>query len=132
MKIEDIITEQEFKTIRSLTYDQFSMYAVRLIKKCVEEALKSLPGVVQHLSAQITYLKALSEEFYKNNKDLVPHKKLMAELIEKAESENPGLKYERVVEKAASEARRLIARKQLEEGPGRKHLNVYDERLKDI
>lgn len=132
MKIEEIITEQEYKSVKTLTYDQFCIYTTRLIKKCVEESLKSLPGVIQHLSAQITYLKTLSEEFYKKNKDLVPHKKLMADLVEKAENDNPGLRYEKVIEIAAGEARKAISNTKPKEGPGRRQLDFYDKRLEDI
>ena len=109
MKIDDIITEAEYNSIKELKYDQFCIYMSRLVKLCVEEALKALPFVLTHLSNQAVYLKEMSDKFYVDNKDLAKHRKIMAQEIEKAEGKNPGKKYEEVVEIAAIEARKIVA-----------------------
>lgn len=132
MDISQVITEKEFNSIKSINYKDFCVYATRLTKLCIEEALKSLPAVVQHLSKQVNYLNVLSEAFYKQNKDLKPHRRLVVGLIEKYEAENPGASYERVLELASAEARRVIPDLTPKEGPGKKNLIEYDKKLDQI
>jgi len=109
MDINSIITKEEYNNTRQLSYEQFTTYLTKVIKMSVEEALKTLPFVLTHLSSQAAYLKELSDNFYKNNKDLDKHRKIVVREIERAESENPGKKYEEILEIAAVGARRVIA-----------------------
>ena len=109
MKIQEIITESEFNTIKYLSYDKFCDIASRFIKLCVEESLKAIPQVITHLANQTAYLKQLSDDFYSNNKDLVEHKKLVAQVIEKIEAENPGKSYKEILSLAAPRAKHLLS-----------------------
>ena len=131
MDIDSIITEQEYNNMRNLSYDQFCIYIRRLVKLAVEESLKTLPTVVTHLAAQAAYLKELSDNFYKQNPDLAKEKMLMARCLEKVEGENPGLKYEDLLPKAARLARSRISAGKILEG-GREKLDEYDKRLDEI
>jgi len=132
MDIESIVTEQEYNNIRSLSYKEFSIYIMRLVKLCVEESLKTLPVVINHLSQQASYLKGLSDKFYEDNEDLVDHKPLVAKVIEQTEINNPGMVYSKVLERAAPEARRKISMmKNLKTGK-RQPIKSYDSKLKEL
>lgn len=109
MDISSVITREDYNGMKDLNYDQFCGYLMKLIKVCVEESLKSLPSVLTHLSNQVAYLKSLSDEFYKSNKDLNKHRKLMTQVIMSVEGRNPGMKYKEILEIAAKEARVIIS-----------------------
>jgi hypothetical protein len=132
MNVESIITEQEYNSIRQVSYKDFTVYTMRLVKLCVEESLKTLPSVINHLSRQASYLKDLSDAFYDKNKDLIDHKPLVASVIESIEIENPGLKYGEILEKAAPEARRKIEILSKIKDQDRRPLTEYDSKLKEL
>ena len=132
MDVESVITEQEYNNIRQLSYNDFTVYVMRLVKLCVEEALKTLPVVIDHLSRQASYLKELSETFYNDNKDLVDHKRLVASVIEQTEIDNPGMKYSEILEKAAPEARKKIAMLSRIKDQDRRPIKEYDSKLKEL
>ena len=132
MDIESVITEQEYNDIRRVNYSDFKVYVARLVKLCVEESLKTLPMVINHLSKQASYLKELSDNFYNDNKDLAKHKRLVASIIEKTEIENPGMKYSEILEKAAPEARRKISMLNAFKDEDRKPITEYDSKLKEL
>lgn len=111
MKVEDVITETEFNTVKTLTYEKFCDFGNRVVRLCVEEALKNLPHVITSLINQASHLKALSEDFYKRNKDLADDKELVARTIERIDAENPGLNYETILSKAAPRARQALSLK---------------------
>lgn len=110
MDINSVITNDEYKSIKTLNYDQFCMFLMRVVKLSVEESLKALPHVMAHLSKQTDYLRSLSAKFYADNKDLINHKPLVAQIIEQVEAENPGSLYEKILEISATRAREAIAR----------------------
>lgn len=108
MDIKSVITRKEYESIKSPDYDQFCGFIMKIVKLSVEESLKALPHVMNHLSKQIEYLKRLSVKFYEDNKDLKPHKPFVAQVIEKVESENSGKPYEEILGIAAKKARALL------------------------
>jgi len=134
MNIDQVITREEYNSIKKLSYDHFCVLLTRLMKLCVEESLKALPQVVAHISKNAAYLQKLTRDFYKdkNNKDLNEHKRLVAETIEKIEGENPGMSYEDVLDKAAIEARKIIPNLTLKESDPRRNLKTFDSKLKDL
>jgi len=132
MDIQSVVTKQEYNNIRSLSYEDFCAYARRFVKLCVEESLKALPTVVTHLSTQAAHLKEVSEEFYRNNPDLVSERKLVALSVEKVEGENPGMAYRDVLAKAAVLARSKISAKKLLMDSSKDKLPDYDERLNEL
>lgn len=108
MNIGDIVTREEFEKITKLTYEQFCDFATRIIKKSVEESIRALPPVMVHLTSQTAYLKKLSDKFYDDNKDLNPHRPLVARVIEGVEADNPGMPYDRILKLAGPKARKLV------------------------
>jgi len=110
MKIDDVITKAQYESMKDLSYEQFSEYLTKLVKLCVEESLRALPAVVKHLAGQADYLKTLSEEFYKENKDLVSHKKTMANVMMEVEAKNPGMDYDEVLKISAEKSRDIISK----------------------
>lgn len=132
MDIESVITREEYEKVDVLNYDQFCTYLRHLVKLCVEESLKSLPNVMSHISAQAAYLKDMSNKFYKDNKDLMPYKRLVAETIEKLEAENPGLSYEDILKKAAVQAKQTISKIDSIKSEKPSELKQFDSKLKEL
>lgn len=88
---------------------------LQLIKKqAVEEALRILPGVTQNLIAQISWLRGHTEQFYKDNPDLVPYKAQVGKAIEQYEAKHPSAKFEEILPKIADDVRRAIPRLSLD------------------
>lgn len=110
MDIKSVITREEYESIERSSYDQFCGFVMKVVKLSVEESLKALPHVMTHLAKQTDYLKGLSVKFYKDNKDLVPHKPFVAQIIEQVESENPGEIYEKVLEISAKRVRETLTK----------------------
>jgi hypothetical protein len=132
MDINSVITREEYTKVENLNYDQFCNYLMKLVKLCVEESLKSLPFVLTHLSSQVAYLKGLSDEFYKQNKDLNQHRKLMVQTIESVEGENPGKTYEEILKIAAGRARKVIAEMSKVTDTKPIELKQFDSKLKAL
>lgn len=132
MDIDSVITEQEYNDARNLSYKDFTIFLMRLVKLCVEESLKTLPSVLNHLVKQTAYLKDLSDAFYKDHQDLAQHKRLTAAVIEKIEAANPGMKYAEILKKAAPEARRRISLLKDIKDSDRKSVAHYDGKLGEL
>ena len=132
MDIDQVITKEEYNSVRELNYTQFSTYLTRLVKLCVEEALKAIPQVATHMAAHAACMKKLNKDFYKANKDLVNHKRVVAEAIVKVESENPGMSYTDILDKAAVKAKEIIPNLNIKTEDGRRKLSTFDEKLGDL
>jgi len=132
MDIDQVITKEEYNSIKELNYAQFSTYLTRLVKLCVEEALKAIPQVATHMAAHAAYMKKLNSNFYKANKDLVSHKRVVAEAINKVESENPGMSYSNILDKAVVKAKEIIPKLNVKTEDGRRKLSLFDDKLKDL
>lgn len=105
-----IVSYENFEAIRqgTITYEEFNKLVEELISLSVERSLQSLPSVVDYMVRQTTYLKQLSESFYKENEDLASHRDQVTRVIERLESENPGKSYEDLLEMAATRTRDII------------------------
>lgn len=132
MDIESVITREEYDKMDKLDYDQFSELVMRIVKLSVEESLKVLPSVLNHLVYQSAYLKSLSDKFYKDNKDLANNKQIMAKAIESVEGKNPGLSYEEILKEAAKEARSTIAKMKETSDVSPKNRDHFDSKLNDL
>lgn len=80
----------------------------QLVHIAVEEALKVLPGVMKSLMVQAAYVQKLNDSFYKDHGDLVNHKDLVLQTLERIEGSNPGTPYEKILEKTAEEVRKVV------------------------
>lgn len=79
-------------------FDQF-------VHQAVEQALRSLPGVINSLAAQAAQMQEATGEFYRSNPDLIDHKPLVAKTLEQLEAEHPGLTIQELTAKLVPEVR---------------------------
>lgn len=77
-------------------------------KTSVEKLLRSLPDIVRTNILTINSLRESSEEFYKDNEDLLPFRKVVALTFEEIASENPDKKYVELFEDVAKESRKKL------------------------
>lgn len=87
----------------------------------VEMTLRTLPNTIEYLLKQTASIQQLSEDFFKRHKELQGHKDLVSQMLEQTEAENPGLDYERLLDKVADRAKsRLGTLKTIKEQPERR------------
>jgi hypothetical protein len=79
-----------------------------IIHKAVQESMRMLPQVMNHIVQQTDHIHRLAIKFYDNNKDLVGQERLVGAIIEQLESQYSELSYEQLLEKAAPLARLKI------------------------
>lgn len=78
------------------------------VRKGSELMLKSIPDIVKNNIALNATLKAVNEEFYSSNPDLVPFKKVVGAVFEEVISENPDKTYRDVLPQVAEETRKRL------------------------
>lgn len=110
----------------SATEEDFIAWEGRLTKKAVEEALRVMPNVVDHLTKQAFYLNNLSSEFYKKNPKLRGNRKLVQDIVMQTEGENPGDSYEQVLDKAAEKANKILEEKEKINPKGKEKKTLQD------
>lgn len=108
--LDGLNTKQLVEKIKDGTIDAGDLDRVfyRAHRVTVEHALRILPGTIDYIMKQSMVLKKLSEEFYRNNSDLVNEKGLVAQLVEKVEADNPGLGYDKVLDQVEKLAKRRM------------------------
>ena len=74
----------------------------------VEMTLRTLPNTIEYLLRQTASIKKLSEDFFAKHKDLAAHKELVGQVLEQTEAENPGLSYDKLLEKVSTRSRTRI------------------------
>jgi len=77
-------------------------------RKSQESTLRSIPEIVKSNVVTQTTLKKASENFYNNNKDLIPWKKAVAEVFGDTASGNPGDTFEELLDKTGKEVRKRL------------------------
>jgi predicted unusual protein kinase regulating ubiquinone biosynthesis (AarF/ABC1/UbiB family) len=113
----------------SLTETDIQEWENKLCKRAAEEALRTMPQVVDHLTKQSMYLQKLSRKFYKDNPDLEPHKDLVRDIIMQMEGENPGDTYEQVLDKTKEKVRTVIKEKDKSKSGGPLTLADLDDQV---
>lgn len=116
-----------------VTEKDLEKFQGKICQKAVQEALKALPQVTDFLVKQSHLLHKLSKQFYEKNPDLAENRDLVVSTIEEVESANPGLSYEKVLEKVTplvKEKMKHIPR--LAGTPGKPVPKEIDSRLGDI
>jgi hypothetical protein len=103
---EDLTTDKEgFNKILNKIYKK----AVTDTRKVLGEGvLRSIPDIVKSQIAVTTNLKRASDEFYENNKDLEPFKKVVASVFEEKASEHPEKDYKEILTLVAPEVRNRL------------------------
>lgn len=108
MDITKVVSEEEFNTLGTISYARFCDLLSSIIKVAVEESLRNLPSVMSHLLHQTSHLKALSDKFYTENKDLVNHKEEVSKTIEHLEALHPGKPLSELMTMAPVEVRKRL------------------------
>jgi len=141
MQERDIIgqrlnTKEIVDKIRAGTLEEGDLNEIfyRAEKSAIEHTMKLLPDTIDYLIKQSLLLKNLSEEFYKNNSDLVNEKGLVKQLLEKVEADNPGMPYDKILDQVSNVARTRL--KDLEharrDSKGKLDIRDLDFKLKDV
>ena len=79
-----------------------------IVALCVERVLLAIPVVINQVLKMSSSLHNLSEQFYNDNKDLLPHKALVAHVLEQIEIANPGKSLETLMPLVASTTRQQL------------------------
>ncbi len=93
----------------TVTEDDLMDFGVGVCKAAVEESLKTVPNVVNHVTKQMFFLRQLANDFYKKHPDLREYRQLVTDTIEQIEGENPGMTYEKIAELAAQRVHERLA-----------------------
>jgi hypothetical protein len=100
---EDIIRD---KKALNLVLNSIYQKAVTDAKNIIGEGtLRAIPDIVKNNVELYTTLKKASEDFYTENKDLAPFKRVVAAVFEEVSSQNPGKGYPELMALVAPEAR---------------------------
>lgn len=105
MKNHEIIEKLKAGTLTAEDLDKFES---RLCQRAVEEALRTVPSVVDHVTKQAFFLRKMSSKFYEEHPELAEHKELVTKTIEELEGSNPGLSFESLVAKAGVETKKKL------------------------
>ena len=73
-----------------------------------EKVLRAVPEMTKKNIEIVTTLKEASEVFYKDNKDLIPFKKVVAVVFEEESAKDPGKKYGEVLKDVGPEVRKRL------------------------
>lgn len=103
-----------------------------IVGEAVEAVLRLLPNIITHLISQASVMHTLKTKFYEDNKDLVEHKDIVAQVIEQLEVSSPGEKLENLISKVGPETRRRLKEVQSFRSQGRLSLKELDSNLNGI
>jgi len=81
------------------------------VKRGTETTVRAIPDIVKNNIALTTRLKKVHDEFYTENKDLVPWKTAVGTVMEEMMSADPSQTYKELLPKVADETRRRLALK---------------------
>lgn len=71
-----------------------------IINETLERAMTMLPEVIGNLMVSHASILRINKEFYEKHKDLSSHKDVVQSVVEFVEGQNPGLEYDKILEKA--------------------------------
>jgi len=79
-----------------------------IINEAVERALLAIPEVVGNLMAQNATYNKINSQFYKDHPEFKDKKDIVVSVVEMIDGQNPGLEYDKILEKALPEIRKRI------------------------
>lgn len=95
------VTKEEWKKItESEDEGPINEGLSRLYNKAVEDTIRRLPEVISRMLANTAAIQSMTKEFFAKNKDFEAHKPTVAAVVQEVESANPGLSYDKILEKA--------------------------------
>ena len=74
----------------------------RVYNAAIEKAITKLPEVISRMVASKTATQAMTNDFFKRNKDFENHKEIVASVIQEIDSQNPGMNYDEILKDAES------------------------------
>jgi len=139
---EPPISEYDFlgnKDLDELTRDpkEFNKLLNEIYAKAVKDTkgtmtegvLRSIPDIVKTNVLAVTELKKASDQFYKDNEDLAPFKKVVGIVFEELAASSPDKKYSEILNEVATEARnRLELHRKTIKDDKNKHPNLPNKR----
>jgi len=106
LDLEDVIRDKEaFNKLLNTIYTKGIGESRKLTS---EKVLLAVPDIVKHNITLLTALKETSEQFYKDNPDLIPFKKVVATVFEEVAAENPGKNFRELITNVGVEARKRL------------------------
>ena len=81
-----------------------------IIDEAIETAVLRLPAVINELMKEKVAMKKLSDDFMDSNPSFKLHKKIVSSTIEEVESNNPGMQYQDLLDKAKDKIESNIRR----------------------
>lgn len=79
-----------------------------LMHLTIQETLKALPIINENLVKRSAFLQQKSIEFYEQNPELVQHKPVVADVIQRIEAENPGMDFENILSRAKVDTKKAL------------------------
>lgn len=104
--VEDIVNDKgELNKLLNKIYQK----AVSDTRKVLGEGvLRSIPDIVKTNVSTLSSLQKASEQFYQDNEDLKPFKKVVATVFEELSSQNPDKSYSDILSKTGEEVRKRL------------------------
>jgi hypothetical protein len=102
---DDIRDKEAFNKLLNSVYSKGVNDSKRI---ATEDVLSSIPNIVKYNLTLLTSLKEASDDFYKENSDLTPFKRVVAAVFEEIAANNPDKKYNELINLVAPEARRRL------------------------
>ncbi len=97
-----------FKEVLNRVYKKAREDARKEIKGGIESVVRSIPDITKNTVAIQAQLAKVRDEFYKENKDLLPWSKSVAAVMEDLISKNPDKHYNELLPEVATETRRRL------------------------
>ena len=109
LDIDDVVSDPKALNQLLNNVHRKALERARLeLKQSSENVVRSIPDIVRNVTMLTTRLKKISDDFYNENKDLVPWKKTVGAVMEELISENPDKTYKELLPQVASEVRRRV------------------------
>lgn len=111
----DFLGDEDFEDLKD-DPKKFNKFLNNFYQKTITDArkivgggvLRSIPDIVKNNVAITTKMQKMNEQFYTDNEDLVPFKRVVAEVFETLASKNPDKKYDEVLKDVAPEVRKVL------------------------
>jgi hypothetical protein len=113
--LDDITRDPSaFNKLLNKIYTQAVQSVRGEVKKSKEETIQVLPAIISSNMELQKTLKEMSDNFYEENKDLKPFKKVVGVVFEEIANQDPKVPYNEVLRKVGEETRKRLELKQPE------------------
>jgi hypothetical protein len=99
---------KQFNQILNTIYKKAREAARGEIKGGIESVIRSIPDITKNTIAVQAQLAKARDDFYKENKDLLPWSKSVAAVMEEMIAENPDKRYDELLPSVATEVRKRL------------------------